>query len=232
VVVTGRSEARGAAVVEDIRAKGGEAIFARADVRREPEVEQVVATAVKTYGPPTILVNNAEAIDLVGRPGGVTEISAEDLDLILAVGLKGSIFFSKHMMRNVGPAGGSIVNISSTVSLRGFAGLIAYTATKGALNSLTLALAVEGSPLNVRCNCLILGGINNERMKTNPAFAAAMAKTRLTRVGEPEDVARAIAFLSSEAGGFITGALIPMDGGGVAMGPMLDLDSLLEERTR
>jgi NAD(P)-dependent dehydrogenase (short-subunit alcohol dehydrogenase family) len=230
--VTGRSERRGTAVVEDILSAGGEAIFAKADIRAEEEVAQVVASAVKGYGPPTILVNNAEAIDLVGRPGTIMEISSEDLDLILGVGLKGSIYFSKHMMRNVGPSGGSIVNISSTVSLRGFAGLIGYTATKGALNSLTLALAVEGAPMHVRCNCLILGGINNDRMKNNPAFAAALAKTRLTRVGEPEDVARAIAFLSSDEAGFITGALIPMDGGGVAMGPVLDLDNLLEERAR
>jgi NAD(P)-dependent dehydrogenase (short-subunit alcohol dehydrogenase family) len=217
-------------VAEDIRSAGGDGIFVKADIRREAEVEQVVGTAVDRYGPPTILVNNAEAIDLVGRPGGITEISSEDLDLILGVGLKGSIYFSKHVMRRVGPTGGSIVNISSTISLRGYAGLIAYTATKGALNALTLALAVEGAPLKVRCNCLILGGINNERMKNNAAFAAALAKTRLTRVGEPEDVARAIAYLSSEEGGFITGALIPLDGGGVAMGPVLDLDNLLEER--
>jgi NAD(P)-dependent dehydrogenase (short-subunit alcohol dehydrogenase family) len=190
----------------------------------------MVSAAVAAFGPPTILVNNAEAIDLVTRPGGITAIAAEDLDQILGVGLKGAVYACKHVIPHMADAGGgAIVNVSSTVSIRGTAGLIGYTATKGALNALTRALAVEGAALNVRCNCIILGAIVNERME-NEEFRRAMESSHLTRLGEVRDVAHAVTFLVSDDAGFITGAVIPVDGGTTCRSLSIDVTDLLEER--
>jgi 3-oxoacyl-[acyl-carrier protein] reductase len=221
VIVTGRSQDRGAAVAASIRSEGGEATYVRADLSNEDEVQGVITGARDRYGSVTTLVNNAVPADRLGYLSGaeqVTTVTREILEQVMAAGVNGVVYMCKYAMPEMAKAGGgAIVNIGSTVSLMGYRGLIAYTAMKGAVDAITRAIAVEGAPSNIRCNALILGSVPSGEATahhaSNPEFQAALEAAHLTRLGRPQDVAFAVAFLVSHESEFMTGALIPLDGG-------------------
>lgn len=223
VVVTGRSERRGERIARTIRSEGRDAVFVRADVSDESQVHHAVERAVEQYGRLTTLVNNAAPTDLV-MPGGVdaaaTTLNADDFDRILTIGVSSMFYFCKHAVPAMAEAGGgAIVNVSSTVSLLGAPGMTAYTAAKGAMNAMTKQMAVDFAPLSVRSNAIVVGLIVapgddlDVRLRADPAMAPALRSAQLTRFGTPEDIAAAALFLASDESEYLTGVLLPADGG-------------------
>lgn len=162
-----------------------------------------------------VLVNNA-GMAIRGTPEDLTEV---ELDAIFAVNFRPYLMLATGL----GPAmmergGGSIVNISSVASLRGPVGRIAYTATKGAIDAMTRALAADWGPSGIRVNALnpgiIVTPMTKERLASTPGLAEQLAaRTALNRVGYPEDVADVVVFLASDLARYITGETITVDGG-------------------
>jgi NAD(P)-dependent dehydrogenase (short-subunit alcohol dehydrogenase family) len=233
VVILGRTEEAGRNVEEQIRARGEDALFVRTDLAHEEDVVGAVEATVERYGPPTILVNNAAPTELMG-PGRmdrrVTELTNEAWDSIMLVGLKAVVWACKYTLPRMAEAGGgAVVNISSAASILGTAGLDTYTAVKGAINTLTRSIAVEYAPDNIRCNCIVSGMVLSSpgafKMMEDPVIGGATKAMHLTRLGLPEDIANAALFLASDEAAFITGTLIPVDGGSTCRMPVPDISA-------
>jgi NAD(P)-dependent dehydrogenase (short-subunit alcohol dehydrogenase family) len=233
VVVCGRSEDAGREVEEEIRAAGGEATYVRTDLANEDDVVAMVRAAVDRFGGLTTLVNNAAPTELMG-PGRldrrVTELENDAWDAIMLVALKAVIWSCKHAIPAMAASGGgAIVNISSAASILGTPGLDTYTAAKGALNALTRSLAVEYAPDNIRANCIVSGMVLTSegawKMMEDPVIGGATKAMHLTRLGMPDDIANAALFLASDESAFVTGAVIPVDGGVTARMPVPDISA-------
>lgn len=233
VVVTGRSEEAGQEVEAGIRARGGEAVYVPTDLAREEDVVRMVEVATQRFGRLTTLVNNAAPTELMG-PGRadrkVTELGNEAWEAILRVGLTAVIWSCKHAIPAMAAAGGgAVVNVSSAASVLGTAGLDTYTCVKGALNALTRSLAVEYAPDGIRANAVVCGMVltspGAHRMMEDPVIGGATRAMHLTRLGLPEDVAAAALYLASDEAAFVTGALLPVDGGVTARMPVPDISA-------
>jgi meso-butanediol dehydrogenase / (S,S)-butanediol dehydrogenase / diacetyl reductase len=201
VAVTGRTEDRGQKVVARIKELGGEAEFFKLDVNDENSVRSVVAATVERFGGLTTLINNAAPTDAVAttvKP--LAEYSTEEWNHILLGTLTGNVFWaSKYAWPHLQTAeGAAIVNISSGQSLAGFTGFSAYAAAKGAMNSTTRVLAVEGRVVSGR---------------SDSGVGIGLTGGRLTRIGNPMDIAYTAVFLASDESAFITGELLTADGG-------------------
>jgi NAD(P)-dependent dehydrogenase (short-subunit alcohol dehydrogenase family) len=233
VVVTGRTDDDGHQVEQEIRDAGGEATFVRTDLADEGDVIAMVDAAVDRYGKLTMLVNNAAPTELMG-PGRsdrrVTELENDAWDSIMLVALKAVVWACKYSIPRIAEAGGgAIVNISSAASILGTPGLDTYTAAKGALNTLTRSMAVEYAADNIRSNCIVSGMVLTSEgaftLMEDPVIGGATRAMHLTRLGVPDDIANAALFLASEEAAFITGAVIPVDGGVTARMPVPDLSA-------
>jgi 3-oxoacyl-[acyl-carrier protein] reductase len=233
VVVTGRTADAGRAVEEAITAAGGEALYVRTDLADESDVVAMVDGAVDRFGTVTTLVDNAAPTDLVG-PGRldrrVTEITNEAWDAILRVGLQAVVGCCKYTIPVMAEGGGgSVVNISSAASLLGTPGITGYTVTKGALNALTRSLAVDHAAEGVRVNAIVSGMVLSSpgaaKLMDDPAIGGATRAMHLTRLGIPDDIAWAALYLSSDEAAFVTGAVIPVDGGVTCRMPVPDLSA-------
>ena len=233
VIVTGRTEAAGHEVEQEIRDAGGDATYVRTDIASEGDVIAMVQAASEHYGKLTTLVNNAAPTELMG-PGKsdrrVTELENDAWDSIMLVSLKAIVWSCKYAIPEIAKAGGgSILNISSAASILGTPGLDTYTAAKGALNTLTRSMAVEYAPDNIRSNCIVSGMVLTSpgafTMMEDPVIGGATKGMHLTRLGIPEDIANAALFLCSDEAAFITGALIPVDGGVTARMPVPDISA-------
>jgi NAD(P)-dependent dehydrogenase (short-subunit alcohol dehydrogenase family) len=212
VVVTGRTVERGQKLVGRIREAGGEAEFLALDVTSEDSVRSVVEATVERYGALHTLVNNAAPTDAVaGSVKPLHQYSNEEWDRILTGTLTGNVFWaSKYAWPHLAAApGASIVNISSGQALAGFHGFGAYSAAKGGMNSLTRTLAVEGAPDGIRANCVVVGRVVASRGDSGLHTGGG----RLTRIGNPMDIAYAVTWLASDESAFTTGAQITVDGG-------------------
>lgn len=224
VVVTGRDREAGARVVDEITGDGGRAVMIAADLRDESAIEALVAGAVDRFGRVDIAVNNAAGTDLhrAGADRAVTELTVEGFDRVVAVNLRGPVLVAKHAIRAMLAAGGgSVVNITSLMALRGHPGVDAYTATKGALDALTRSIAVEYGPSNVRCNAIAVGLVaftderpDHRELRPIARPGSPLVDAHLTRLGTPDDVAHAAVYLASRAeSGFVTGTVLVVDGG-------------------
>jgi NAD(P)-dependent dehydrogenase (short-subunit alcohol dehydrogenase family) len=223
VAVHGRNAERGAAVVEAIEKSGGRAVFFTADIGEEKECQRLVDDVAGRLGGLTVLVNNA-----VAGSGGRSPIGSFDTALwegVLRVNLTSVAWLCRAAIAHMQRAGhGSIVNISSRQAERASPGLAPYTASKGGLNALTRAIAVDYGREKIRCNALSVGYVVNERRDKDmsPERRADLEAMHLTRLGKPEDVAYAVVYLASPESEFVTGALLPVDGGGtIARGRVL-----------
>jgi NAD(P)-dependent dehydrogenase (short-subunit alcohol dehydrogenase family) len=129
--------------------------------------------------------------------------------------------------------GGSIVNISSLASVQGVLGVHAYTCAKGALNAVTRQMAVDYAHLGVRSNCIVVGLVATEPLlaifSTYPQIEEKVAEATLTRIGQPEDVAEAAIYLASDAAAYVTGALLPVDGGLTCKGHLPDIGKMIAD---
>lgn len=199
-------------IVSDADARG---LALQADVSVEADVKAMVARTVAEFGGIDILVNNAG----VYPTNPIAEMPVDEWDQVFAVNVRGAMLCTREValaMRKRGK-GGSIVNISSIESMHPtFVGLGHYAASKGAVNMLTKSAALEFAPDKVTVNAVCPGGIETEG--TQEAFGDGLKdqleeRIPLSRVGRPEEIGGVVAFLASEAGSYITGTTLVVDGG-------------------
>ena len=221
VAVSGRSEERGREVVAEIQRAGGRAIFVRADVRRAEDCRRSVEETVAAFGRLDVLFNNAG----VFVANDAIDCSEEEWDLQVDVSLKGTFLMSKYALPlMIAQGGGSIVNNSSGWGLVGGDRAVAYCAAKGGMVVMTKAMAIDHGPHGVRVNCICPGDTETpmehedaeRRGMTWDAYVEGASERPLGRMGDPDEVARAVLFLVSDESSFITGVALPVDGGGVA----------------
>lgn len=191
---------------------GVRSIGLQADVANASEVEAMVEKAVEVMGKIDILINNAG----ITRDTLLIRMDEKDWDLVLAVNLKGAFLctraVSRYMMKQ---RSGKIVNISSVVGLMGNAGQANYSASKAGLLGLTKSVAKELAGRNIQVNAVAPGFIETEMTAHLPQEVkeAFMSQIPMKRPGKPEDVARVVGFLVSSAADYVTGQVIPVDGG-------------------
>ncbi len=213
VVVNYASSREGAErVVSEIAAQGGKAVAIQANVAKKADIERLFAEAKKTYGALDILINNAGIYD--GVPVG--QITEEHFHRHFDLNVLGLILATQEALKNFGPEGGSIVNISSVVSTLSPAGMAVYNATKSAVDGLTRTFAKELGSRHIRVNSVNPGLVETEGTRTAgmvSKFEAFAAITPLGRVGQPDDIAPAVVFLASPDSGWITGETLYVTGG-------------------
>jgi NAD(P)-dependent dehydrogenase (short-subunit alcohol dehydrogenase family) len=218
VVVSGRRDDAGAALVSELRALGAEAEFMRADVRYEDDVRKLVDQTVARFGRLDVAVNNAGT---EGKPGPVTDQTAESYASTFDTNVLGVLLSMKHELRVMQAQGsGSIVNLSSTMGQRGAPGASLYTASKHAVEGLTKSAALEAAAFGVRVNAVAPGPVETAMLDrftgSSERKAGLVAGVPLKRAGRPEEIADAIVFASSAKASFITGQIISVNGGKTA----------------
>ena len=218
IVVSGRREEEGEKLVAELRKLGAEAEFIRSDVRHEEDLRSLVDKTVARFGRLDAAVNCAGT---EGKPGPVTEQTAETYAATFDTNVLGTQLSMKHEMRVMLAQGsGSIVNVSSTYGHVGGAGAAVYAASKHAVEGLTKSAALEAAASGVRVNMVAPGPIDTGMLTrftgTNERKAVLAATVPLKRVGRPDEIAQTILFLASDKASFITGASYLVDGGKIA----------------
>jgi 3-oxoacyl-[acyl-carrier protein] reductase len=215
VVINYASSKSGAdAVVNDIAKKGGKAVAVQGDVAKQADVERLLAETKKAFGKLDILVNNAGVYEF--SPLG--EITTEQFRRLYDTNVLGLLSASREATKYFGKEGGSIINISSLVSVMGVPTASAYSGTKGAVDSITRVLAKELGPNKIRVNSINPGMVITEGVKTAGFEGGDFQKdiesrTPLGRIGQPEDIAPAAVFFASQDSAWITGETLVIAGG-------------------
>ena len=209
VVITDLLNAEGEALAAGL---GQRALFVHHDVADEAGWQAAVAAAVERFGALHVLVNNAG----VYQPGAVEDTSTATFEWMVRVNQTGTFLGMKHALEPMKAAGGgSIVNISSIAGMVGFPGACAYVRTKWAVRGMTKTVAVEFARHRIRVNSVHPGFIDTPMLAGNSdeANAAGIAATPLKRVGQPDDIAAAVAYLAGDGASFVTGTELVVDGG-------------------
>ena len=215
VVVNYSSSKEGAGrVVAEIEREGGRAIAVGADVSKKAEIDRLFSETAAAFGRLDVLVNNAGIYEFAPLEG-VTEGHFHNL---FNLNVLGPLLASQAAARAFGPEGGSIINISSMVSISPLPNVSVYGATKAAVDAVTKSLSKELGARKIRVNSINPGMVETEGVQAagflGTAFHEAMlAQTPLGRIGQPDDIAAIAAFLASEDARWITGAILPAAGG-------------------
>jgi NAD(P)-dependent dehydrogenase (short-subunit alcohol dehydrogenase family) len=221
VTITGRSEQRGQAVVRRIREAGDAAMFIRTDVRLADDCRRAVDETIRTFGRLDILFNNAG----VYYAHTAVECTEEEWDLQIDVNLKGTFLMSKYALPGmIAQGSGNIINNSSGWGLVGGDKAVAYCASKGGVVNLTKAMAIDHGRQGIRVNCICPGDVETPMLPEDARFRgmkwedylAGCASRPMGRIGTADEIARVALFLASDDSSFMTGAVIAVDGGGVA----------------
>lgn len=202
----------------EITATGGEAHSMGADVSRTEDVQQMVRACVDCFGRIDVLCNIAG----IGSTQTVVDTPEEVYDRVMAVNARGTFLCCKYTVPHmIEQGGGVIINMGSVVALVGVVDRAAYSAAKGAIVSMTRAIAIDHVKQNIRCNCLCPGTVHspwvdrNVNASPDPAayMAAMVARQPMGRLGTPEEIAKAALYLASDDAAFVTGASLVIDGG-------------------
>lgn len=217
VVVVDWDEEAGKKTAADINAAGGDALFVKCDVSNEEQVKAMIQATLDKYGRIDILVNNAA----IGVYKTITDATSEDWDHCLSVNLKGVFLCSRYAIPHMQALGkGVIINISSVHAYANVNGTSPYAASKGGVAALTRAMAMDYSP-TIRVNAIAPGWVLTPLIQgifdsyADPAEQQRIVEQRqvMKRIGRPEDIGHAAAFLASDEASFITGIQLFVDGG-------------------
>ena len=212
VVLTDVLDEPGEGLAATLRERGIEAAYRHLDVAAAGEWDAAVRFAEESFGPLDVLVNNAGIVSFAG----VAELPDAEWDRVVAVNQTGVALGMRTAAASMRRAGaGSIVNKASIYGLDGVPGYFAYQASKGAVVQMTRAAAVDLAPHGIRVNCICPGLIFTEMTKSEPPDAVAdnIERTPLGRGGEAVEIATGTLYLASDEASFVTGAVLPIDGG-------------------
>ena len=215
VVVNYASSRSGAdAVVKRITDAGGKAIAVGGSVTRQEEIDTLVAETVKAYGKIDVLVNNAGVFEF----GPLEAITPEHFHKQFDINVLGLLLTTQAAVKQFGPEGGSIINISSVVAKSAPPTGSVYSATKGAVDAITLSLARELGPRKIRVNSVSPGMVETEGTHTAGFIGSDFMKTieaatPLGRIGQPDDIGKAVAFFASDDSAWINGEAVLVAGG-------------------
>jgi 3-oxoacyl-[acyl-carrier protein] reductase len=215
VVVNYASSKAGAdKVVSDITAKGGKAVAVQGDVSKAGDIAKLFAETKKTYGQLDVLVNNAGVYEFLP----LEQITEDHFHKQFNLNVLGLLLTTREAVKNFGPNGGSIVNISSVVATSPVPTAAVYSATKAAVDAVTKSLAKELGPKKIRVNSLNPGMVETEGLTSMGILGSDFqkqieAQTPLGRIGQPDDIGKVAAFLASEDAGWVTGETLLVSGG-------------------
>src|ERR1700731_3590605 len=215
VVVNYASSREGAErLVADITDNGGKAIAVKADVSKAADVQRLFDETKKAFGSLDILVNNAG----IYRFAPLEDLTEDEFHREFNTNVLGLLLATKEAMKHFGPDGGSVINISSVASMSPTPTAVVYSATKGAVDTITRVLAKELGPRKIRVNAINPGGVETEGTHSMGVIGSdfekqMVAQTPLGRTGQPDDIASVAVFLASAASGWLTGETIAVGGG-------------------
>ena len=214
VVIADVADARGQALAAELGA-----LYVHCDVGDKAQVDALVAEVLRAHGRIDVLVNNAG----IFKAADFLDVTEADFDAVLRVNLKGAFLVGQAVARAMAQAGrGSIVNMSSVNGVMAIPTIASYNVSKGGINQLTRAMALALADKGVRVNAVGPGTIATELaaaavLTSDEAKNKIMMRTPLRRLGEPSEVADVVAFLASDASSYVTGEIIMIDGGRMAL---------------
>jgi NAD(P)-dependent dehydrogenase (short-subunit alcohol dehydrogenase family) len=217
VVIADTDQTHGRAVAERIQHGGGQAFFLRCDVTKPADIQGLVAETVRHFGRLDIIVNNAGTHD--GK--GIEATDENSWDFLFNLNLRSQFLLVKAALPELKKSKGSVINIGSTVGISGQKSAVAYVPTKAGSIAMTKAMALDLGPFGIRVNCVCPGACDTPLLRQgfrgqpnqDDVLQRIAQEHPLGRIGQPEDIGRAVAFLASEDASFITGVTLPVDGG-------------------
>lgn len=209
IVITDRNSDLCQKSCDELKSQGFNAVSIPCDVANIKDVENLFVKTAESFGKVDILVNNAGIFPFVK----FEDMTENDWDKVMNVNLKG-IFLCSQFAAKVMEPGSKIVNISSIASFVGFEGLVHYCTTKGGVNSFTRTLALEIAPKKINVNAVAPGAIDTPGASmTEETKSNTLKLIPLSRIGQPEDIAKACLFFSSNLSDYVTGQVLTVDGG-------------------
>ena len=214
VVLAARSEREIDQLAHDIEAQGGEAMAVATDVGDPVSVERLVERTLDKFGKLNIAFNNAGEGHM---PAPLANVAVEDFDRAVRVSLRGTFLCLKfEIPAMIRSGGGAIVNMSSTAGLQGVMGISGYVASEHGIIGLTKTAALDYADQNIRVNAIAPGPILTERLRQVKDPTPIISAVPVGRIGEPTEVGYLAAWLCSDLAAYITGAVVPIDGGRLA----------------
>jgi len=215
VVVNYASSKTGAdKVVADITAAGGKAVAVQGDVSKKADIDRLFVETKKAYGQLDVLVNNAGIYEFAP----LEQISEEHFHKQFNLNVLGLILTTQEAVKYFGPAGGSVINLSSVVGVNPLPNAAVYSATKAAVDAVTKSLAKELGPKKIRVNSINPGMVETEGVHSAGFLETEFPKmvvsqTPLGRIGQPQDIGKVATFFASDDSGWVTGETLLISGG-------------------